>query len=119
LVALHGLPESINPETKRDSRNRAFRNRFGELTQVELDALPPNELRDLYRSAIDRWWDWDAYDAVVEREERERARLRDLSRTWIDRDATILALRGQGYTLREIAAEVSCSLATVQRVCAR
>jgi hypothetical protein len=46
-----------------------------ELRQVELDALDPNDLRSLYQSALDEFWDTSAYQAALEREEAERAQL--------------------------------------------
>jgi hypothetical protein len=35
--------------------------RFGALVQVEVDALPPDELRYLYRTAVEPFWDETAY----------------------------------------------------------
>ena len=40
--------------------------------QVELDALPPEVLRDLYQSAVDNFWDDDAFARVLARESKER-----------------------------------------------
>jgi hypothetical protein len=42
---------------------------------VELEALPPGVLRDLYRKAINRYWKRDLYEKVRERENRDRATL--------------------------------------------
>ena len=43
---------------------------------MELDALPPDELRTLYQEALDSYWDMTPYDAVKGREATERAWLR-------------------------------------------
>jgi hypothetical protein len=40
--------------------------------QVELEALPPDVLRELYADALADYWDEDAFRAVVEVEARER-----------------------------------------------
>ena len=67
-VEQHHLPESVEPEVvkklENDSRAKAFVAQFGSLTQIELDALPPDELRALFENAIfgdavrpDGFWD--------------------------------------------------------------
>lgn len=48
-----------------DSRAGGFVNEHGEEV-YELDAIEPRELQDLIRTAVDEWWDEDAFD------ERER-----------------------------------------------
>jgi hypothetical protein len=72
-VAEHELPVVMGKAT--DTRAAAFVARHGELVQVELDALPPDVLRELYGDAIDHFWDADAHQTVLERETRERATL--------------------------------------------
>ena len=72
-VDAHRLP--INPGKSTDSRASRFIERHGELMQVELDALPPETLRQLYQGAIDAYWDQSAYDLVIEREAAEREQL--------------------------------------------
>jgi hypothetical protein len=49
--------------------------REGRPVQVELEALPSGVLRDLYRDAIDPYWDADAYKAALAREAADRDRL--------------------------------------------
>jgi hypothetical protein len=66
------------PGKTTDSRAVKFMERFGELVQVELDALDPDDLRALYQAEIDRFWDTSAYEAVLTREESERDELYDL-----------------------------------------
>jgi hypothetical protein len=56
LIARYNLPESVEPEAlqklERDQRAAAFVERWGSLVQVELDALAPNDLRQLFEDAI-------------------------------------------------------------------
>jgi hypothetical protein len=77
-VATYNLPPQ--PGKLTDSRAGAFIARHGALMQVELDALAPDTLRDLYRDAIADFWDTSAYAAALDRERAERARLRTLPR---------------------------------------
>jgi hypothetical protein len=72
----HRLPPQPGKAT--DSRANGFVARHGRLVQVELDALPPEVLRGLYQSAIDGFMDMSTYHAALEREDRERGRLRAL-----------------------------------------
>jgi len=67
-----------------DPRAKAFEERYGSLVQYELDALDPTDLRYLYQTAIDEFWDQSAYEAVLAREEAERNRLAVLADAWQD-----------------------------------
>jgi hypothetical protein len=74
------LPENeIDPEVEQklenDKRANRFMARHGYLTQYEVDALPPDQLRDLYRSAVEGSWDDDAYQIVLAQETEDRTRL--------------------------------------------
>ena len=73
-VGEHNLPEQMGKTT--DSRARGFLERHGRLVQVELDALPPDALRDLFQEAIDTHWDTSAFKRALRREKNERAALR-------------------------------------------
>jgi hypothetical protein len=73
-VQQYNLPEQMGKTT--DSRARGFVERHGRLVQVELDALPPDILRDLFQTAIDLHWDTSAFKRVLRREKNERAALR-------------------------------------------
>ena len=53
--------------------------------QVEMDALDPNVLHQLFQDAIDRYWDRYQYQAVLEQEAPEKDELADLARRWRDR----------------------------------
>lgn len=70
----------VNPGKSTDSRAAGFIERHGELMQVELDALDPDTLRDLYQHAIDRYWDTSMYEAVLAQEEEDRRRLLGIAR---------------------------------------
>jgi hypothetical protein len=65
----------INPGKPKDSRAAGFIARHGELMQVELDALDPDDLHQLFTDAIDAYWDTSAYRAVLEQEARDLPRL--------------------------------------------
>ena len=68
------LPEM--PGKRGDTRARAFVQKYGRLAQVELDAVPPDQLRDLFAAALADYWNPDRYTEVIAREEAERAQLR-------------------------------------------
>ncbi len=72
-VAAYNLPE--NPGKASDGRSQTFIKKYGRLAQVELDALDPNDLRALFRTAIDQYWDDDAYDDALDQEDADRAKL--------------------------------------------
>jgi hypothetical protein len=60
------------PGKASDARAAAFVARHGELVQVEVEAVHPDTLRQLYQDAIDTVWDTTTYGEVVERERAER-----------------------------------------------
>lgn len=72
-VAEYQLPPQPGKAT--DSRAAGFIARHGRLMQVELDALPPEVLRQLYSEAISRYWDTSAYEAVLIAEDEDRLTL--------------------------------------------
>ena len=72
-VQTHQLP--INPGKATDSRAASFVVRHGALVQVELDALDPHQLRQLYADALAEWWDPAAYQSVLAQERAHRAAL--------------------------------------------
>jgi len=80
IVERYDLPPMMGKAT--DSRSRQFMEKHGELVQVELDALPPDEMRKLYKEAIDQYWDYKTLDKVMNRESDESGLLdvmRDLT----------------------------------------
>jgi hypothetical protein len=66
----YSLP--INPGKSTDSRAAGFISRHGELMQIELDALDPDELPRLYADAIAEYWDESVYLDAVQRERQQR-----------------------------------------------
>jgi hypothetical protein len=72
-VEEHGLPEQMGKAT--DSRAQSFVARHGRLIQVELDALPPDVLHDLFEQAMGRFWELEAFAAAFEKERAEAASL--------------------------------------------
>ncbi len=75
-VSAYGLPPAMGKTT--DSRAGAFVARHGQLVQVELDALPPDVLEQLYRNAIAEFW--DIYEAVRHQEADHIRRLEEAAR---------------------------------------
>lgn len=71
-IAEYELVENPDPEVaaklERDPRAAAFADRHGSLVQYEVDAIDPDELRNLYRDAVDAYWDEDAHAAILELE---------------------------------------------------
>jgi hypothetical protein len=58
-----------------DPRAADFVARHGQLVQVELEALDPDDLRGLYEAALDGFWNDAAYTAVLAAEADERQEL--------------------------------------------
>jgi hypothetical protein len=72
-VREHNLP--VMPGKATDSRAAGFTRRHGLLMQVELEALPPETLRQLYADALAPLWDTSTYEAVVDQEDYDRREL--------------------------------------------
>jgi hypothetical protein len=64
-----------------DSRSAGFIERHGALMQVELDALDPPVLRELFQRSIDVFWDTSAYRAVLAQEADDMQRLAEATRS--------------------------------------
>lgn len=77
-VEEYGLP--TRPTKKTDARARKFAEEHG-TDSVELDALPPDILRDMVRENIARHMDPYRLQAMKEQEERERKDLEGLAGT--------------------------------------
>jgi hypothetical protein len=58
-----------------DSRAAGFIERHGRLMQVELDALDPHVLRQLFRDALETFWDMSTHEKSLRREKRERRQI--------------------------------------------
>jgi hypothetical protein len=72
-VLAYNLPPMPGKST--DTRAKGFTAKHGRLVQVELDALDPNTIRNLYQHALGSYWDAAAYQAVLKREHRDRQQL--------------------------------------------
>jgi hypothetical protein len=89
IVRVAVTPEQIGqytlppqPGKVTDTRAGGFLARHGQLVQVEVEALAPDDLRRLYQDAVDRFWDKSAYEAVLEQENDEQERLQDFLDDW-------------------------------------
>lgn len=67
----------VNPGKVTDSRAAGFIERHGQLVQVELDALDPDDLRALFDAALAGYWDTSTFEDVLAREQDDLRRLRD------------------------------------------
>ena len=56
------------PGKSSDSRAEGFMERHGVLVQVELEALDPETLRDLYTDALEDFWDTSAFNSSLDTE---------------------------------------------------
>jgi len=72
-VAEYNLPPY--PGKRTDSRAVGFEARHGRLVQVEVDALPPNALRDLFNRAVMTYLDKSILDEVMEIEAQDQEAL--------------------------------------------
>lgn len=72
-VEEYGLPPQPGKAT--DTRAASFTARHGKLVQVELEALDPSTLRELYQDALDGCFDKSIWEDVLELEAAERAEL--------------------------------------------
>ena len=68
-----------NPAKAQDPRAAEFVAKYGELVQVEVEAVHPDELRRLYEAAFSEWWNMDIYEAVLDHERMVSDRLEDLA----------------------------------------
>jgi hypothetical protein len=69
-----------NPAKESDARFTGYRRLYG-TESWELDALEPQVIVQLIRDEIEVLTDEDAWDEVVEQEERERQALREAAAT--------------------------------------
>ena len=69
------LVESVEPEVfaklEDDPRAQSFIRKFGSLVQFEVDAIPPDDLHNLYQDALENYWDADAFEEVLEQEQAD------------------------------------------------
>lgn len=72
-VQEYDLPPALGKDT--DTRAQRFVSKYGQLMQVELDALEPTTLRRLYMEAIAEHFDVSEWENSVERERADREAL--------------------------------------------
>ncbi len=72
-----------NPAKLTDSRADGYIAKYGP-DSWELDALDPKVIDDLISTEIESWIEDDAWAASKEREDKARARIADMARTWKD-----------------------------------
>ena len=73
----HALPILAGKHT--DPRAQGFARRHGRLSQVEIEALDPNDLRNYFEGAVEPWFDMAAWEDVVAREDADRGYLAELA----------------------------------------
>ena len=74
LIDQYNLPPI--PTKSTDTRTLGFVAAHGD-EAVELDALPPDELEVVVRSAVERYWDPEIREGIIHKEEPERAALHE------------------------------------------
>lgn len=72
-IEKYGLPPQMGKAT--DTRAKKFVSKRGKLVQVELDALQPDVLRRLFLEQIVKYFDFDIFNKVLEKERWEREQL--------------------------------------------
>lgn len=72
-IAEYDLPPL--PGKHWDPRAAAFEEKYGELVQVELDALPPDVLKKIYEDAVNTYWEPDEFDRSLNQEAYDRKQL--------------------------------------------
>jgi hypothetical protein len=68
-VLKYDIPPAMGKST--DTRAQQFVEKYGELVQVELDALEPQTLRSLYVEAINDFFDLSKFNESIERERED------------------------------------------------
>jgi hypothetical protein len=76
-----GLPSFPASDKKTDTRFKWFVREYGD-TCWELDAMNPNDLREMVRVAIEEYIDWDAWQRCERVEAAERRSLTEILGTW-------------------------------------
>jgi hypothetical protein len=75
-----------NPGKETSSRAAGFIAKYGDLFQIETEAVDPGVLESFITEAVtgDEWFNADTYDALLARENRERERLEEFLEQWED-----------------------------------
>lgn len=108
IVDAYDLPPMMGKAS--DSRASEFVAKHGELVQVELDALPPDDLRRLYQEAIDEYFDNDAHTKSVKQEKKERKQLvqfmEETDKSPLDRALGIIGDLNDPIALEDLTEEI-------------
>lgn len=67
-----------------DTRAPKFAAKYGELFQIEVEAVEPDTLEQLYRDALGKYWDESTYQEILAAEKSERAELQELAESLSD-----------------------------------
>ena len=76
-VETHQLP--VLPGKTTDSRAKAFTKTHGRLAQIEVEALDPNTLHNIYTHTISQYIDRPTWNQVIETEQADRQTLTRLA----------------------------------------
>ena len=76
-VETHQLP--VLPDKTTDSRARTFTKTRGQLAQIEVEALDPNTLHNIYTQAISPYIDLTTWNQVIQAEQADRQTLTRLA----------------------------------------
>lgn len=72
-IERYNLPPQMGKST--DTRSKKFISKKGKLVQVELDALQPDVLQNLFMEQIVNYFNFDTFNKVIEKEKGEREQL--------------------------------------------
>ena len=83
---------TMQPGKKTDPRAPEFVAKYGPYPngdpdlpfQIEVEAIEPNTLRELYQETLDGYWDKSAYNDVLDIEEADLERLQEVADEWVD-----------------------------------
>jgi hypothetical protein len=73
---------TAQPGKSKDPRAKAFKKKYGSLFQIEVEAIDPNDLRQLYQDAIDKFMDKSTFEDQLELEQAHREQLAELASSW-------------------------------------
>ena len=79
-VDQYQLPKSMGKAN--DTRMASFIEEHGEAIQVELEALPPDTLRQLFQDQLDHFFDLSIFEECMVRERTERGQIEHLAETF-------------------------------------
>jgi hypothetical protein len=81
-IGEYDLPESYGKPGS--TRAPEFVRRYGRLVQVELEALDPDDVHDLFDRALEPWWNETAFDRSMKQERQDMKALQIWRDAWAD-----------------------------------